>query len=252
MPFLVRMKELPWRVLAVEFVVVVLGILGALGVDSWWEGVQERKVENRYLLRLSGDLRLSRDSLIAEIAAHRQSADSTRLVLNELRSGPNPGGAELLRTAIGLATYLTVWFPFHTTYEELVSTGNLALITNDTLREALGSYDRLVKDNADWDDFGEKWYLASIEPVLSKKLVYSDVLPGGIERRDIPGSRFEEDFSSLYEDRLLWNALVMKLDLEEGVLEARERVLQAMDIALELTQEELAARGLSSGGLPAS
>ena len=251
MPLLARLKGLPWGVLAIEFTVVVLGILGALAVDSWWDGVQERKVENEYLLRLRSDLQLSRDSLTADIATRRHWADTTRLVLNELRTGPNPGGAELLREAIGFATYLKVWFPFHTTYEELHSTGNLALIANDTLRAALGAYDRLVKDNADWDDYAEKWYLASIEPSLLKSLIFSDVQPGWIEERNIPGSRFEEDFSSLYEDRPLWNALTMKLDLEGGVLEARERVLQELDIALKLVEGELAARGLSSGSPPA-
>ena len=252
MPLLARLKGLPLGVLAIEFTVVVLGILGALAVDSWWDGVQERKVESEYLLRLCSDLQLSRDSLVTDIALGRRRADSTRLVLNELRTGPNPGGAELLRKAIGLATYISIWFPFHTTYEELHSTGNLALITNEVLRADLGAYDRLVEDNADLDDFAEKWYLASIEPILLRSLIYSDVQPGWAERRDIPGSRFEEDFSSLYEDRLLWNALTMKLDLEETVLETRERALRELDIVLKLIEEELVARRLSSGGPPAS
>jgi hypothetical protein len=252
MPLMARLKELPWRLLGVEFVVVVLGILCALAADSWWENVQERRTETGYLLRLSGDLRMSRDSLVEDLATHRHWADSTRLVLVELRTGPNPDGPELLQKAIGLATSLSVWYPYHTTYEELLATGNLALISSDSLRAALGAYDRLVRDNADWDDWMEKQFLASIEPVLLKTLIYSDVLPEWAERRGIPTSRFEEDFSSLYEDRSVWNALVQKLDLEEGILEARERLLRALDTAFELTEEELAGRGFDVGNAPAS
>jgi len=251
-PLMARVKELPWRLLGVEFVVVVLGILCALAADSWWNGVQERRIETGYLLRLSGDLRMSRASLMEDLAPHRQWADSTRFVLNELKSGPNPGGVELLQKAIGLATGLSVWYPYHTTYEELLSTGNLAHISSDSLRAALGAYDRLVKDNADWDDWMEKQFLASIEPVLLNNLIYSDVLPEWAERRRIPTSRFEEDFSSLYEDRSVWNALVQKLDLEEGILEARDRLLKSLDTALELTEEELADRGFGADNAPAS
>ena len=252
MPLLARLRELPWRVLGVEFVVVVLGILCALAADSWWERVQEERIETGYLLRLSGDLQMSRDSLEEDLATHRKWADSTRLVLIELKTGPNLSGAELLQEAIGFAIGLSVWYPYHTTYEELLSTGKLALISSDSLRAALGAYDRLVKDNADWDDWMEKQFLASIEPVLLKTLVYSDVLPDWAERRRIPPSRFERDFSSLYEDRALWNALVQKLDLEEGVLETRQRLWVALDTALKLTEEELAVRGFRVGNVPAS
>ena len=245
MPFLARVKDLPWRILSLEFVVVVLGILCALAADSWWQSVQERTIENEYLLRLAGDLQISRDSLIAEMASHRRNADSTRLVLIELRTGPNPGGNELLRNALGFGTTLNVWYPYHTTYEELLSTGNLALISSATLRAALGAYDRAVRDNADWDDWMEKQYLATVEPVIMSNLVYSDVVPGWAQRRNIPASRFEEDFSSLYVDRAFWNALTVKLEIEEGVLEARERLLGSLESALELTQEEIALRGMT-------
>lgn len=220
---------------------VVLGILCAL-TGSWWEGVQEREIETEYLFRLETDLQMSRDSLISEMALHRRNADSIRLVLTEFRTGPNPGGDELLRNALGFSTSIAVWIPYHTTYEELLSTGNLALISSSPLRAALGAYDRLVRGNADWDDWIEKQYLATVEPVVMSSLVYSDIVPGWAQRRNIPSSRFEQDFSSLYMDWAFWNAVSIKLEIEVGVLEARGRLLKSLESALELPQEEIGPR----------
>ena len=244
MPLLARMKKLPWGVLTLEFIVVVLGILGALAVDSWWADRADRDREDRYLIRLHQDLLRSHETLTAEMGKHRTFSGELRLVLEELQTGPNPGGIEVLESGIGYATVLAVWFPFHTTYEELTSTGNLALITSDTLRAALGAYDRQIRDNWDYDDWMEKEHLASVEHSLIQHIVFSDFAPPGYMERVVVPSPHETDFASFYENRELWNLLSLRLDTEEGILEYRQRLLETLETALSLTEAELDVRSL--------
>ena len=85
MPLLARFKAIPWGVLSLEFLVVVVGILGALWVDSWREERRDRSLETRYLTRLHQDLAASRETLIEVIDRHETTAWNLRTALEELR-----------------------------------------------------------------------------------------------------------------------------------------------------------------------
>lgn len=245
MPLLARLRDLPWSVLALEFVVVVLGILGALAVDSWWTALGERRVETIYLVRLQRDLSRSLESLRPDIEGHREISENLRAVLEELQTGPDPEGIEVVAEGIAHADNMVIWFPYHSTYEELIATGNLGLISSDTLRQALGAYDRQVRDNLDWDEWLEDLWIATIVPLFYKHAIVSDFATPEFRARIVAPSPFETDLESFYENRDLWNVLTMKLDAEQGISEARGRLLQALETALALTEAELDARGRS-------
>ncbi len=49
-------KQVPWLRVFVEGVVIVGSILLAFGIEAWWDGVQEGRLELEYAERLKDDL----------------------------------------------------------------------------------------------------------------------------------------------------------------------------------------------------
>jgi hypothetical protein len=122
-----------WVVRSVlELAVIVSGVLIALGVDSAMQDVEDRAIEQQYLVALRDDL-----SGIAQ-SSQRSSWDNASAVVSMLEGEM----VELVDTvdfvlALGRLSVTRTPQPNRASYEDLLSTGNLRLIRNAELRTAL-------------------------------------------------------------------------------------------------------------------
>jgi len=137
--------RLDWRKTFAELLTIVVGVLIALGAGDWWEGIRERAEAASYTERLIAAL--ESDELEFEDAARRAlSVDSAALEVLAVYRGQelSSDAAEEFARAVLEAS----WMPPPTlatdTYEDLVSTGRLALLPTGA-REALGAYYGRVK-----------------------------------------------------------------------------------------------------------
>lgn len=130
-----------WLALSLELMMVVVGILFAFQVDRMYEGWQDRQIEERYLARLSDDLRAD----TSEIASIRQRTDHRLAQIQLLvRAIDDPlivadQASEFLH-AIEQVTWRSVPTITTNTYDELVSTGRMTLLQSEDLRNGLGEY----------------------------------------------------------------------------------------------------------------
>jgi hypothetical protein len=123
-----------------EFVVIVLGVLAALAVDEWRNEREDRTTESEYLARIRADIQSDVDnfkrlervfqikvSTITDLKDHPDSdifsQDQTKLLHGLIRS-----------------VYVALPDSRSTTFDELTSTGRLALIENVEHRDALSQY----------------------------------------------------------------------------------------------------------------
>jgi hypothetical protein len=128
-----------------EIFLVVIGILIALQINNWNENRKERLIEIKYLSNLKHDLQ----------------SDSTDLVYyKNIRLGQVSAVQELIKYAESndvndiykldsLYTTIALWWEFvpnNNTFEELISSGNLQLIRNDSIKNLLLD---LNKENAE-------------------------------------------------------------------------------------------------------
>lgn len=244
MPMTARSKTIPWSILSLEFVSVVFGILGALWVDSWWQDREDRILETRYLTRLHQDLIASREILNEEIEEHKTRVSKLRSALEELKAEPTEAGLEILRETLGYASELHIYTPEHSTYDEMIATGTLGLITNDSIRQALSGYDRWIQRLSDVDAAVVNQYILVSEPVLWESFIpYDVVIPGDTDAWSVADSPFPFDSASLYGNRRLWNVLNSRLELTMACLVFREHLLSALESATSLIEQELAKRG---------
>ena len=119
-----------------EILLVVIGILIALQVNNWNEEKKTRAVELNYLENIKSDLELNLVELKEFIVERQKSikASDSILVMFE-------GGAELDMNAFNrYSINVMVWFPleYHdNTYQELVNSGKLSIISNKVIKNHL-------------------------------------------------------------------------------------------------------------------
>lgn len=128
-----------------ELAVIVAGVLIALWIEGWREARIAAVAETGYLERLEGDLRADSARIAGRIEAEQTLSARTQIAYRFAEEGWASG----VDTATVLAAYhFSGFINFtrlqQTTWDDLVSTGNLGLIRADEVRERLGAYYRNV------------------------------------------------------------------------------------------------------------
>ena len=119
-----------------EIVLVVIGILIALQINNWNENRKERNKEINYLKNLKVDL--ENEILNSEefVAYHFRKVQACSKLINE--GTPT----NIKEVQVYTDTYETVFdwkdfVPNNNTFKELLSSGNLSLIKNDSIKNGL-------------------------------------------------------------------------------------------------------------------
>ena len=131
-----------WFAVIVELLVVMVGIFAAFQIDRWWEARGGRLNEETYISRLISDL-------VDEDIPNLESAISVAEVrlgfvdfLDEVGTDPSVAldRPAYFLAAISQAAYTYTPSLASHTFEDLRSTGNLKLIRDQDVRQALRSY----------------------------------------------------------------------------------------------------------------
>ncbi len=139
-----RQRRWDWRPkarwFAAEYLIVVLGVLTAVGINAWWSGQQAEAKETVYLRQLVADL-----SETERIMANRDSTMDRRThhSVNELflsfGSRPRPPRDSVEQWMIYIA-WTASPRPVLGTAEALVASGDFGAVRDDSLRSAILRY----------------------------------------------------------------------------------------------------------------
>ncbi len=164
-----HVRDQNWLAVGLDFVIVVVGILLAFQITQWTAERQERRAEGRYLAELARDLQTD----IAELTVgHRHSL--ARLKLGEtilLALDPEFAGPAFFpppdEEASGFEASGSFQFPGYTyasltttfimigtdyTFDELVQSGNLGVLSNRGLVNLLAAYyGRIERKRVEFD-----------------------------------------------------------------------------------------------------
>ncbi len=127
------------RWFATEYLIVVLGVLTAVGINAWWQSRQDRAMEQFYLRQVATDLyeteqavaRIDRSMVPLERAPRRLAQ---AYFLAEL-----PPRDSIVAWASVAPSHLPT-SPVLGTVEALVTSGDIGLIRDDSLRIAIVTY----------------------------------------------------------------------------------------------------------------
>lgn len=123
-----------------EFVVVVFGVLVALGVNEWRDEHEDRIVEAEYLDRLRVDIESDIEQFLAFDRILEKKSHFLQSLLDGTTNAEIGRDAEALMVAIIYSSFKGLPDSVSTTFDELRSTGRLALIQDVDRRDALSKY----------------------------------------------------------------------------------------------------------------
>lgn len=137
--------------LAAEFVIIVAGVLVALGVDEWRQSRADAALEDQYLTRIIRDLRDDVELWQNQDQTLRSKADALDRALAWVMN-PDRREEEVRRYLADLTSgarlaYGAMAVGEVATFTELLNTGRLGLITDVGFRRALVDYHRGVETN---------------------------------------------------------------------------------------------------------
>jgi len=117
-----------------EIVLVVIGILIALSINNWNENRKSENFERIYLENIKSDLNLNLASLKIFIAERDKSIKSTDSILEYFNGKKELDVVAFNRHSLNVM----IWYPFEqhdNTYQELLNSGNLSIITNKKIKD---------------------------------------------------------------------------------------------------------------------
>lgn len=146
-----------WRLALGELVIVALGVLIALWADQAIQARQEAAMAVSYLERLRADLNADIESLRFSSSQARSRLAITRQVdawLRDLDAAPDPDSLVINAHYAGVLFSPTI---SRFTIEELKSTGDLRLLSNQELKRQIGDYYNQIGLQIDqWARWGDE------------------------------------------------------------------------------------------------
>lgn len=226
-----HVKAQNWAAVVIDFVIVVVGILIAFQITEWNQARVDRMKEGVYLARLDAEMDVILERLETGVHVARQSSEAAELLLATRAgrsSGTNETGAsdDDLRAALRLLRAGRVPAGSPAAFRQMVSSGELTLLRNDDLRNALFAYDEFATIARDvwrggWDEFLVGYQ--RIAPLITADVDFDRPLPETYAVADF-------DREAFFNDEGLDGALEM-------VLAAKVNHYEVMQLQLSLARE---------------
>jgi hypothetical protein len=187
-------KAQNWFAVALDFLIVVVGVFIGIEVANWNEARHDRQEERRYYGQLLVDLRAD----LATLARAEERADrhdkAAQMVLDHLDGAPTGASRGRLAKSIHLAGFIYIPQASRGTYDELISTGNLRLLRNSQLKSAIANYYGDFEENRQWDSLlrdQQSDYWADTAGIVSRAVLRAAI-------------RGVEPVVTVEEDRQIW------------------------------------------------
>ena len=132
--------KINWQQTATEFVVIVVGVLAALAVDQWRDERNDSKTEAEYLGRLRIDVEADIEQFYSFEQILETKARLLQSLLDDTINSEFAHDPRSLMEAVGYSSFIALPDSVSTTFDELQSTGRLALIQDLSQRDALSKY----------------------------------------------------------------------------------------------------------------
>ncbi len=228
-----------WTAIAIDFVIVVLGVFVATQVADWNTARQERERGAFYLQRIADDVRDDVATLESSIRGWRDEADEAEIIIGYLSDGDLRGRTEW--EMFERIYYDAGWAPFvpnTTAYEELHDTGQLRLINDPQLRLDIGAYYATLAEFRPFYDFDTplREVIRRQYPPGPQRYFWDTCFSAEIYRR----SRDGRTNCPPFEDRALVSRTLSILRSDTDVLEAMQYTLSMRLVAIGAATSDLA------------
>lgn len=228
-----------------EIVLVVIGILIALQINNSNELKKVRAQELHYLKNIKSDLKRNIAHIDTYISSRQTAINSANTIIEHFEGKPIEDLEVFNVHTVNIYTW-NKFFQINNTFQELVNSGNLALISNDSIKSVLLNMEtvyNILKDeeahfryDAELLLYEPQYKLMDMNPIVQN---YTYTVTNGAmgERRELSKAKFK----ALLQDTIQKNGFVMA-SYEFTVMNQMFEQLKAMcQNLIELIDQELSA-----------
>ncbi len=157
-----------------EIILVVIGILIALQINNWNENQKENKLEQNTLFNLKKEFETNQNNLKNTLENNKQVRDACFDLTDMIRSNRLNEESNKLDSLLLKAQIFYTFEPKRGVVDEIISSGKLNIIKNDSLRTYLTGWTGTIL-NAE-EDIGYRYdnYHQNLIPFLSKNFPLSN------------------------------------------------------------------------------
>lgn len=152
-----HVKAQNWLAVALDFFIVVVGILIAFQITNWSESRQDRERERQIIVRLHTDFQLLGNGVDERIEFLESISDGINEFEQLIIDYPENVGLGRIQNFFETSFTLPNTVGHSDTYEQLVASGDMNLLTSDTLRAELVSHASLTNGFIHQDRAVREW-----------------------------------------------------------------------------------------------
>jgi uncharacterized protein DUF6090 len=214
-----------------EIILVVIGILIALQINNNNELRKSRLKEVHYLQNIKTDLELNIVDLDKYLAVRTECIASANRIIEHFEGKPITNYSDFNADGMNIYTWQK-FYQNNNTFQELVNSGNLSLITNDSIKNILLNIESLYKKMKSEEDHfrfdTEKLIYEPIYALLDLNLAvnnYAYHVSDGQAGKDI--TLTEKYYSAYIKNTMIKNGFLMAV-LEFGIMNEQMRNMKRM------------------------
>lgn len=231
-------NNIQWKRTAIEGVAIVVSILLAFWIDTWWEGRMEARLEVMYIIELQEDFEQNESRLEDEIAIFEELARSM-YVLQEQSALDSPSmSVSELNENFGQIISMSTFYPINRAYVNMTGSGDLKLIRSRPLKNALAEYYAAAQITVLVQKTHEMELVQIYEPYIIENLDYAAVGFTYVDDFSLPPPTEEASILKVLATREFRNILIQKsvittdlINQFRGMLERTKNILRLLKSA---------------------
>jgi hypothetical protein len=245
-------NQIPWVRIVAEGAAIILSILLAFGIDSAWDAKQLRAKELEYLEALRVEMALASEELAEDHGRRDRWLALSDSILGQLSERTAPDSAVNVWIQ-QVAMFMTRFFPPSSVLNDLVSSGNLSILTSNDLRFALLSYQQGRERVNFLEDWAREVDEDGLRPYLTQNFRWTSETPLPL----LPGGRLPPDpmqpvsvpagsLSMMLNDSVFENLILIKRHRLSILQRRSEELAELIHEVIELIDVETARFGTAS------
>ena len=147
----------------------------ALQINNWNKHQQELKKEKQIIASLHLEFNQNKELVKTRIDAVQNSTDACFQIMEVLLIGETATNAKHIDSLLYWAIEYGPFIPNNNTYTEIINTGEIELLRNDDIKNALFEYNRELDNNSTTYKMLEKWIEEGILPYLANNIAIRNI-----------------------------------------------------------------------------
>ena len=230
-----------------EIILVVIGILIALQINNWNENQKENKLEQKTLINLKKEFETNQNNLKAILENNKQLRDACFELTDMIRSNRLKEESKKLDSLLYIVQIIYTFEPNRGVVDEIISSGKLNIIKNDSLRTYLTGWTGTILNAEEDIEYRYDNYHQNLVPFLSKNFPLSNgELFKQISHKEvevfIPNYEGQSNFKINFRNLNLIefeNAIWLHKNNNDYVIYEYSQMEKEIDFIIEIIEQEL-------------